>query len=76
MFDIYLRNLKDAIVNPFLTFVKNQTFSPNYITIASGVLGLVGVFLSAKDQRYLAFCFHLISRVFDGLDGAYARLTN
>ena len=28
------------------------------------------------DQRYVAFAFGVLSRIFDGLDGAYARLTN
>ena len=76
MFDIYMRAVKDAIVQPFLVFVKRQTFSPNYITALSGVLGLIGVAFSALDQRYISFVFYVLGRIFDGLDGAYARLTN
>mgnify|MGYP001626866295 CR=1 FL=1 len=75
MIDIYMRQIKDAIVRPFLELVKRQKFSPNYITVASGVLGLIGVALSANDSRILAFVFYVLGRIMDGLDGAYARLT-
>ena len=76
MIDIYMRQIKDAIVKPFLVFVKSQNFSPNYITAMSGVLGLIGVAFSACDWRIFAFVFYVLGRIMDGLDGAYARLTN
>ena len=71
-----MRSVKDFLVNPFLSFVKRQTFSPNYITIASGILGLVGIAFSLYSCKWLAFAFYVVSRIFDGLDGAYARLTD
>ena len=76
MIDIYMRQIKDAIVKPFLELVKAFKFSPNYITVASGVLGLIGVYYSSLDQRTLAFVFYVLGRILDGVDGAYARFTN
>ena len=76
MFDIYMRAVKDAIVKPFLAFVATQKFSPNYITALSGIVGIIGVVFSALDQRYTSFLFYTFSRILDGVDGAYARLTN
>ena len=37
---------------------------------------MVGVYYSAIDLRWISFLFHCLGRIFDGLDGAYARLTN
>ena len=76
MFDIAMRRVKDAIVRPFLTCVRSLTFSPNYITAGSGVLGLIGVAFSALDMRFWAFVFYVLGRILDGVDGAYARYTN
>ena len=76
MFDIAIRKVKDAIVRPFLTLIKAYKFSPNYITVASGVLGLIGVGFSMRDERLFAFVFYVLGRIMDGLDGAYARFTN
>ena len=76
MFDIYMRRVKDALVKPFLACVKKQTFSPNWITASSGVFGLMGVAFSSQDMRLWSFVFYVLGRIMDGLDGAYARLTN
>ena len=76
MIDIYMRNLKDAIVRPFITLVEKQTFSPNYITLGSGVIGVIGILCSTQDWRYTALIVGILGRILDGLDGAYARLTN
>ena len=76
MFDIYMRQVKEGIVKPFLMLVEKHKFSPNYITLASGGLGLIGVAFSALDMRYLAFLFYVLGRILDGLDGVYARSTN
>jgi len=76
MIDIYMRNLKDFVVNPILSCFKNQTFSPNWITIMSGIIGLIGVYFSAIDERIWALVFFWVGRIADGMDGAYARLTN
>ena len=70
MIDIYMRKIKDAVVAPLTRVLERQTFSPNYITIASGIVGLIGIFFSAMGQRYVAFPFCLFGRILDGLDGA------
>ena len=56
-------------------FLKRYTFSPNWITIASGVFGLIGIWNSFIDRRFMALVWFLIGRICDGLDGAYARMT-
>ena len=76
MFDIYIRNVKDMVVDPIVQLLKSQTFSPNYITIASGIVGMISIFCSMQDWRYLACVIGFTGRLLDGLDGAYARLTN
>ena len=76
MFDIYMRKFKDTCVEPLLHLLKTYKFSPNYITAASGFVGLIGVFLSTQDMRIWAFLVHCLGRLLDGLDGAYARLTS
>jgi len=41
MFDIFLRGLKDIIVNPFFAILPKFKFSPNWITLMSGVFGVI-----------------------------------
>eukprot|EP00347_Sterkiella_histriomuscorum_P014981 403358768 len=76
MFDIMLREFKDFFVDPFIDFMKSIRISPNFITLTSGLCGLVHVYYSTQDLRGLSFVFFLLTRLFDGIDGAYARATN
>ena len=49
MFDIYLRNLKDLLVNPIARLfkgLKGLGVTPNSFTLLSGVFGLMGVWNS------------------------------
>ena len=90
MWDIYLRNLKDLIIDPltklFLS-LKNSGITPNTLTLISGVFGLFCVYNSYLDgvereskgsstKKYKAIFYFLLNRIFDGIDGAYARMTN
>ena len=79
MLDIYLRNLKDILVDPVarsMSFMKQQGITPNSITLLSGVVGLLAVYNSISLRREQAVFFWGLSRFIDGLDGAYARMTD
>ena len=79
MFDIYLRNLKDMIVEPITKMFKGlqrHGITPNTFTYLSGMFGLIGVANSYKGNVQKAFFYYILNRVFDGVDGAYARMTN
>ena len=90
MLDIYLRNLKDVIIDPlsrlFLS-LKDRGVSPNTLTLISGVFGLFCVYNSYKHgieaektgssyKKWKALFYFILNRIFDGIDGAYARMTN
>ena len=50
MFDIYLRNLKDALTEPLAILIASlakHKVSPNFITCISGVFGLASIYFSA-----------------------------
>ena len=79
MFDIYLRNLKDAITEPLAILIAKlakHKVSPNLISCISGIFGLILVYFSAMNKPRIAFFFWFLNRFFDGLDGTYARRTN
>ena len=79
MFDIYLRNLKDALTEPLAILIASlakHKVSPNFITCISGVFGLASIYFSAVNQPLIAFFLWGWNRFFDGLDGTYARKTN
>lgn len=44
MIDIYMRYVKDVALIPFLNLLKYYKFSPNYLTLLSGVFGLIGLY--------------------------------
>ena len=76
MFDLILRNVKEVIVKPLIEIMKTYKFSPNYLTTIGGVMGVVCSFLAYYKFTYLSFLFWWINRLFDGIDGPYARATN
>ena len=81
MFDIYLRNLKDMLIDPISKlFVSLKQFgvSPNAFTLTSGVFGLLAVYNSFMypDNISKAFLYYVLNRIFDGIDGTYARMTD
>ena len=82
MLDIYLRNLKDRIIDPistmFLKF-KDQGITPNTFTLMSGVFGLMSVYnawFNPSEYNLKAFMYFILNRIFDGVDGTYARMTD
>jgi len=81
MFDIYLRNLKDLIIDPIskgFKFLAAYGVTPNSFTLASGGFGMLCVYYSFMypGNIRIAFMFYVLNRIFDGIDGTYARMTN
>ena len=76
MFDNYMRGIKDAVMVPFLAFISSFRFSPNYITVMRGVVGVLALYYVTLERRYVAIGVMLVSQILDGLDGTYARATN
>lgn len=87
MLDIILRPLKDIVVDPLILGLKYLKVSPNVFTIFSGLcgklehmsqpdVGLIGVYCSIQLWQWESFVMFLLTRLLDGIDGAYARATN
>ena len=76
MIDIYMRDLKDKVMVPFLLLIGKYKFSPNYITLLSGVVGLTGLYYTTVKRRWVSLLLSFLGRILDGLDGAYAKFTN
>ena len=79
MFDIYLRNLKDLLIDPVARLfkgLKELGITPNTFTLMSGVFGILGVIYSYQGRKEKALTYFVLNRIFDGVDGAYARLTD
>ena len=72
MIDIFMRNFKDKILEPFLALIPSIKFSPNYITLTSGVFGIFSFWLCLIEMNYTALVMWILNRIVDGLDGAYA----
>ena len=79
------RNLFDHLINRriatfYLFFIRNYTFSPNWITSASVVWALIAsiaLFYSQSiSQNLIVILLLNISLTFDTLDGQYARYKN
>ena len=72
MIDHWLREIKDAFIAIFRPILKID-MSPNVLTLLSGAFGLFSCYLCAFDLTFWAFFFWNMNRLFDGLDGYYAR---
>jgi archaetidylinositol phosphate synthase len=67
------RNIYQSLcVNPILNIIGNKV-SPIYITILSGVVGVLVIPALYFDVRILAICLILLSGYLDTLDGSVAR---
>ncbi len=75
MFDIYLRQAKDLLIEPIskLFLVLQHTgLTPNHITLLSGLFGLPSVFGPAAlpERTRQAFRYHVPNTHLGGEDGA------
>ncbi len=74
MLDLYLRKIKDQLLNPFVDCFRNV--HPNQITLASGCAGVLCAVFSAYGLFNYALLLWILNRGLDGLDGSVARKFN
>ena len=64
------------ILTKIATIFIKYRFTPNQITLFSLILGIICFILLSMGMIYIALFFFILNRLFDGLDGTLARLTN
>lgn len=74
MFDDALRAFKDRLLWPFAATVGTR-ISPNAVTLAAFVVGMVAAVLAGRGQYGAALGAWLLNRILDGIDGTLARAT-
>ncbi len=74
MFDSKLRRLIDPPLNRIAAWLASSGVSPNTVTIFGASLGLGAALAISQQQFALGLLLILINRIFDGLDGAVARI--
>ncbi len=74
MFDVALRRLVDPALIRVAGWVSGARISANALTISGAGLGLGAAFCIAQSHFAAALVFIVLSRIFDGLDGAIARI--
>ena len=71
MFDALFRQIKDRL---FVSVAKMLDIPPNLITVFSLILGGLTVGFVLQKLYLAALMFWILNRIFDGLDGAIARI--
>ena len=74
MFDVALRRLVDPALIRVAAWVSGARISANALTITGAMLGLSAAFCIAQSHFAAALAFIMLNRIFDGLDGAIARI--
>jgi phosphatidylglycerophosphate synthase len=75
MFDRVVLKVTKPIVDATARRIHDMGFNAEQVTFAAFGLGMFSALLIALDYSYLAIVPLLLGRLFDGLDGAVARLT-
>lgn len=73
--DTQLRHVKEAIFVPFCRVV-GKWFTPIQLTIIGFIFGLFSPLCLGFGYNMLGGLFWAINRIFDGMDGTVARLSN
>ena len=76
MLDKKFNNFFKPILTKIATIFLKYHFTPNQITLFSLILGISCFIFLSLGMIYIALIFFLLNRLFDGLDGTLARLTN
>ena len=69
-FNLFFR----PVLTKFATILLKHQISPNQITLFSFILGIFCFIFLSLGLIYIALLFFLLNRIFDGVDGALARL--
>ena len=75
MFDKSLRQVKEKILFPFAKII-GKYFHPNIVSVFAFILGLISCYFVLILSFHLAFIFWILNRIFDGIDGTAARVSN
>ncbi|MEL6527200.1 MAG: CDP-alcohol phosphatidyltransferase family protein, partial [Chloroflexota bacterium] len=75
MLDKQLRYVKEDVLTPVARTV-GEHFTPTQLTLIGGVIGVGAAVAGWQGMYVLGLGLWLVNRVFDGLDGAVARLFN
>jgi phosphatidylglycerophosphate synthase len=73
MIDHSFRSHLPKVVGPLLTVYKQLGMSPNQITIAGLIFGLLAAAAVSLGWFFLGLCLWWFGRLLDGTDGIYAR---
>ena len=74
MFDVALRRFVDPSLVRMAGLIAGARISANAFTIGGAVLGLGAAYSITQSNSAAALAFVLLNRIFDGLDGAIARI--
>jgi phosphatidylglycerophosphate synthase len=74
MFDVALRQLVDPALIRVASWAAGARISANTLTISGVGLGLGAAFCIAQSHFAAALVLIMLNRIFDGLDGAIARI--
>ena len=75
MFDKAVQSILKPAFVATAKLAINAGLSANTVSVAGFLIGLVAAFLIANQAYILGVVFILLSRIFDGIDGTVARLT-
>ncbi|SES71066.1 CDP-alcohol phosphatidyltransferase family protein [Thorsellia anophelis] len=75
MLDAYIAPKLKPILLPIVKVLDRYKIHANHLTLVGFVFGIIGAILISMNCYLLGLMFILINRLFDGLDGALARLT-
>ncbi|MEG3767284.1 CDP-alcohol phosphatidyltransferase family protein [Alteromonas sp. 14N.309.X.WAT.G.H12] len=76
MIDAKITPLIKPLLRPVVVFLDKKGASPNHVTIAGFLLGLLAVPAIVINAWGLALFFIALNRICDGVDGELARLQN
>jgi phosphatidylglycerophosphate synthase len=76
LLDSYLRKYIDPPLKKIAAFSRNLPITPNHVTLGGFLIGAVACFLAMLQLYWWALLCLVLNRLFDGLDGAVARIKN
>jgi phosphatidylglycerophosphate synthase len=74
MFDVALRRWVDPAVIILARRLADMRVSANFVTFVGAIIGLGAAFCVLQSNFVAAFALIVLNRIFDGLDGAIARI--
>jgi phosphatidylglycerophosphate synthase len=74
MFDVALRRLVDPVLIRMAGWIADTRISANMMTLSGAGLALGAAFFVTQSNFAAALAFIVLNRIFDGLDGAIARI--